>query len=336
MFAEDDRGEIMARRLITLLAAALALSFVTATTAETRLYWSDHRDFGIHGYVDSTDPDGSNRRNVLKLPVNHIVWGIAVEPARGELYWGQQFGVGPGSVYSIQRSSFTGCVQLLRTPNRTLSIALDGPRNKMYWVENTSASAEGVVYRANLDGSEPEVFLDGLTAMQAVALDPIGDPVYWAELTRIARANLDGSNIETVVIENFPGDLELDVIASKVYWHTAQAVKRAGLDGSDPEVIVLATDQQIRAIGLDPIEGKVYWSGYGDPPPTYIRRADVDGSNVEIVVSPDVRAPSLVIADDIGPQSCGTDVPATGSGGRIVLLAVLAIAFAIGWTPRIG
>ena len=144
--------------------SATALGLATAASAQTRrLYWSESRGAGV---IDSVDTDGSNRRTVLNLQAGDHPWGIAVEPTRGELYWGLQYSMGPDASYSIYRSDSGVCNRLRSTPHRVLAIALDAPRGKMYWIDNPCASGEGKVYwsgfgdpapsyirRANLDGT---------------------------------------------------------------------------------------------------------------------------------------------------------------------------------------
>ena len=74
----------------------------------------------------------------------------------------------------------------------------------MYWMDADTGS----IYRANLDGSNIETLITGLTNPSAIALDVDGSKMYWVDVSnwwmdgstsKIQRADLDGFNIETLV-----------------------------------------------------------------------------------------------------------------------------------------
>jgi hypothetical protein len=130
------------------------------------------------------------------------------------------------------------------------------------------------------------VFLD-----VEVALAQAGK-VYWAGYSQnpgkgeIRRAELDGSNIETVFCCE-PGilGLAIDPVASKLYWsafwNTSAAIRRADLDGSNIETLI---DAYANSIAIDGTAQKIYWAGPGK-----IQRANLDGSGIEdVLVTSDV------------------------------------------------
>ena len=110
---------------------------------------------------------------------------------------------------------------------------------------------------------------------------------------------MDGSNIETLVINNNISNLALDVDGGKIYWindvywpddvynfggsgDRGDKIRRANLDGSNIETLVL-TENRISDIILDSTEGKMYWADTKNFPNNEhkIRRANLDGSNIE-------------------------------------------------------
>ena len=112
----------------------------------------------------------------------------------------------------------------------------------------------------------------------------------------IQRANLDGSQIETLVSVSENGTLSgpvLDVVGGKIYWHDFTAwdgdggtprIQRANLDGSQIETVVSGSDYyKYRGFSfvLDVAGGKIDWY---DPRADTIRRANLDGSRIETVV----------------------------------------------------
>jgi hypothetical protein len=143
-------------------------------------------------------------------------------------------------------------------------IALDLAAGKMYW---TDLQFSPSIFRADLDGSDMEPLVDSADGADEIALDLVNGKVYWIQnggsipcdtgCARIRRANLDGSGQEDVVVfENQP-----DFDASEFF----------------------------RGLAVDPDEGKIYWSVGGFCPieefTGRIQRADLDGDNVENVVT---------------------------------------------------
>ena len=121
---------------------------------------------------------------------------------------------------------------------------------QMYWTHQTDETeGTGKIQRANLDGSDIETLISGLDKPFGLALDVTGGKVYWTGWDKIQRANLDGSNIEALVTEE---------------------------DGLGFPASPLV---------LDVSGGKMYWTVWGTGSGlARIQCANLDGSNVEDVV----------------------------------------------------
>ena len=84
-----------------------------------------------------------------------------------------------------------------------------------------------------------------------VAVDHAGGKLYWIELNlnkkkrekdEIRRANLDGSEVETLVERpgaGFEGGIAIDPVAGKLYWGEAEArdIGVSNLDGSQAQTL---------------------------------------------------------------------------------------------------
>ena len=196
-------------------------------------------------------------------------------------------------------------------------IALDVAGGKMYWTDDSADK----IQRANLDGSNIETLIAlGYGDPYGIALDVAGGKMYWADEGRnkILRANLDGSNIETLVAHGLddPHDIALDVAGGKMYWtdDSADRIQRANLDGSNIETLVRRTKRSFwggisgrgdpYGIALDVAGGKMYWADEGE---NEILRANLDGSNIEILVSHGLANPHGIALDVIGGKMYWTD-----------------------------
>ena len=169
-----------------------------------------------------------------------------------------------------------------------------------------------------------------------------GEPkMYWADWSKdkIQRANLDGSQVETLVSDGWgfrglerPHSIALDVGQGKMYWADGNAsrIQRANLDGSQVETLVSAVDvdQNLRSpvtFGTDN-SPFTFFLGFRSPFETednsmhpvgialdvgrgkmywtdenwdMILRANLDGSQVEPLVTTGLKRP-VGIALDVG------------------------------------
>ena len=122
---------------------------------------------------------------------------------------------------------------------------------------------------------------------------------------KIRRANLDGSNIETLVLtENNISDLTLDANGGKIYWTEIDAlgdgrkIRRANLDGSNIETLLTGLDYRPRDLALDVDRGKIYWTEIDVFDRTWyseIQRANLDGSNIETLLTTELSGYDVLI-----------------------------------------
>ena len=79
--------------------------------------------------------------------------------------------------------------------------------------------------------------------------------MYWtdAHTTSIKRANLDGSDVEVLIIlgSSFPLGIAVDPFEGKMYWSEGDKIRRANLDGSNIEDVVTTGLVKAWGIALD-------------------------------------------------------------------------------------
>ncbi len=171
--------------------------------------------------------------------------------------------------------------------------------------------ANDAIKRSSLDGSAVQTLVDlralfggvdGDYSPRYVALDSAAGKLYWTDSTagRIQRADLDGSQVETL-LSGFTGgglrEIKLDTASGKMYWTdiATHKIQRANFDGSGVQDIVSASVSGARALVLDLTAGKLYWADQGTRD---IRRANLDGTNMEVVWSGDSNSQPVAIALD--------------------------------------
>ena len=255
------------------LRVTVSSAAVDPATPLLQMYWTD---WGTET-IQRANLDGSNVE-ILVSGVNSS--GLALDVAEGKMYYSTRG--------KIQRANLDGSnVETLVTGVNSSGLALDVTEGKIYWTERS----EHRIRRADLNGSNIEILAGGHGQSRAVlrvsapygfALDTAWNKMYWTDISTetIQRADLDGSNVETLVAGVNGLGLTLDIAGGKMYYSTRGKIRRADLDGSNVETLV--TGVTTFGLALNVAEGKMYW--------TYrhrgkIQRADLDGSNVETLVT---------------------------------------------------
>ena len=244
----------------------------------SKVYWTDFR---FHeGAIMSANLDGTGVTKILSLSTVEP-HGITLDVPRGKMYW-VEWDTG-----MIRRANLDGSEveELLDQPQHLRSLDLDLAGGKMYWSSDEGSN----IYRANLDGNEYKEIVSDRSLVTAIALDLIGRRIYWIDDDgdAIQSARLDGSDIRTVTTSGLaaPRGLAVDPVNQKLYWTHArlgdEKVTWANFDGSELEDIVTdAGLSEPNEITIDAISQKIYWAEAGGT----IRRANLDGSGIEVVV----------------------------------------------------
>ena len=216
--------------------------------------------------------------NVTRLvPTVQNANSVAVDMADGKIYWTEQTSSRTGR---IRRANLNGTnVQLVKNLTSVpRGLALDTSNNKLYLT-----NAWGKVQRMNRDGTgfQPDLIRD-LNSPRAVAVDAAGGKVYWAEESRIRRANLNGTNVQ--LVREFTSTvhaLAIDAHNNKLYLaNSVGKVQRLNLDGTGFQPDLIVNLNSPRGVAVDAAGGKVYWTENGR-----IRRANLNGTNVQNVAT---------------------------------------------------
>jgi len=211
-------------------------------------------------------------------------------------------------------------------------VGIDVKAGHIYWTNMGDPSAnDGSIERVNLDGSDRRVIVPpgGTFTPKQLHLDKANGKLYWCdrEGMRVMRANLDGSQIETLV-ETGRGDADrrdqsrwcvgitIDPAREQIYWTQKGPdngdrgrILRAGIDipkgetaanRSDIEVFFDRLPEPID-LELDLTNRVLYWTDRGDPPRgNTVNRASIDAKP---------QAPEIVITHLMEGIGIALDVP---------------------------
>ncbi|XP_044596311.1 low-density lipoprotein receptor-like isoform X1 [Cotesia glomerata] len=156
--------------------------------------------------------------------------------------------------------------------------------------------------------------------------------IFWSDVheKKIYKAPIDEGNERTVVIDKdstTTDGLAVDWIYNHIYWTDAgkNTIELANFEGNMRKTLIKDQIQEPRAIALNPLEGWMFWTDWGDE--ARIERAGMDGSHRSVIVGSEVTWPNGLTLDLIGRKvywvdaklhiiaSCNYD----GTGRRTVL-----------------
>ncbi len=219
------------------------------------------------------------------LTINGTVMGSGGLPAFYDpISGGYLGGHSIGDISEGQTKSFSISAQILRVDNDTTC---------------------GYYFEWNEADPPPQ------TESEVLVVDPDAPPIYWIDRDagKIKHVILDGSNVEDLVTGlTYPSDIALDVSSGKMYWtdRDTDKIQRANLDGSNVENLVTRGLEGPTDIALDVVSGKIYWINSGfrvipqgvlDTETDKIQRANLDGSNVENLITQGLNAPIGIALD---------------------------------------
>ena len=229
-------------------------------------------------------------------------------------------------------------------------IAIDVAAGHLYWTNMGNPKAnDGSIERADLDGRNRTTIVPqgGTFTPKQIQLEKKTRKLYWCdrEGMRVMRADLDGSNIETVVNtsqgDSRPGPdatrwcvgVAIDVDGGKLYWTQKGPdnagkgrIFRAGIDVPTGQTASNRTDIDVLYDGLpEPIDldldlnnRVMYWTDRGDPPRgNTVNRAPMD-SDAKDRLAPEIVLTHLMEGIGIALDLKGDRMFITDFGGNVL------------------
>lgn len=152
------------------------------------------------------------------------------------------------------------------------------------------------IRRLRADSRYMEIIVEDTSNSIALDIDYEDGLMFWTDggLEQIKRAKVGGHGIlaveEFIVISNdgkaaFSTDgIAVDWLYKNIYWTNSgtDTIKVANYDGSKSKVLIWTGLDDPRAICVDPENGYMYWTDWGQDPK--IERSGMDGNNREVIV----------------------------------------------------
>lgn len=225
------------------------------------------------------------------------ILALATPDANGQImYWTDP------EVSTISRAMTDGTNrQNIITTTYPVGIALDTTQGKIYWTDDVLQ----VVQRSNLDGTGKEVLVYDAGHSGNITLNLAAQKMYWVDLNadQVRSADLNGDNM-AIILAPIPlvslRYVEVDRLSGHLYVSGRRfgsglqgVIFRLNSDGSNltPLLEGLGSPQRM---AVDSTAGKIYWA---DSTLDTITRADLNGANLETIVSSGLSNPIDVALD---------------------------------------
>ena len=188
-------------------------------------------------------------------------------------------------IHILEQNIATGIVRPIRRlghPDRQ-RMGIEITESHIYWAEHEQhGNLKAYIYRMNRADENTEEIVKGISFISGLAVDESEGKIYWTCVfpDRIQRANLDGTDIETIHSgkHSFTG---LDIHGSYLYWtefSPVSRIQRSALGGAQVETVI----EGPRPWSVEVYNGKIYYTQQGD---NTLMKANLDSTGQEVVVS---------------------------------------------------
>lgn len=234
--------------------------FGMETLAATRqVYWVDNSGQGA--VIRANADFGGIKTLITGLGVpNHL--NLALDPGANLIFWSN------ADAGTIGRASLAGgpIIGTFYSPGAYPDdLAVDRAQQLLYWTTQS-----GQVVRSQYDGSGQVILLQlGGFGASGLGLDLAAGKMYLAVPNQqlIARANLDGTGLETLVTLGTERPFGMELFNGRMYWADLDGgrLRSANLDGSDVTTLLsgLSYPRQVTILVPEPGAGLLLLLGLG-------------------------------------------------------------------------
>jgi hypothetical protein len=262
----------------------------------------------------AVNPDGSNRvelANTNQVGLNTSNrQRVTVDETTGRVYWSEIKSLYLTTIKSANPDG-TGVLTVIDNVLNQRGLLVDPIRRRLLWVGSDQWQRQELIFRSNLDGSNPEVVYGAPegTQIRELALDPYAQKLYWLDPTSAGGtlfwADADGNRpVELATgLGNDARGLIVRPFENALYYVRDSGLMRAELDGSNEEYVANLSQRPYTGLYLP-----VNPTSFG---PTYINRPT---GNLAFVIAAPFAAPPCVMNDSHEPNNSAGAAKAIGLG----------------------
>jgi len=249
---------------------------LTVAVSSQYIFWDEYDSGGLlQGNVYRRSIAGGKPQLISQYQASNSAFGMIVDETNSHIYFADG-----KRIYRLDTNG-ANFVQLHADGDAIVAVAIDLATAKLFWADNSRSD----VVRSNLDGSNVEVLDTYELNVDGIVVDAANAKLYWSQDRYIVQADLDGSNQSHPLARAAFYSVAIDEALGRIYYSDFNAGETyyADLDGSNQTLFWSGIGGLVGSavtIEIDTFQNRVYWLAGGD---RNLRRADPDGSNVELV-----------------------------------------------------
>jgi sugar lactone lactonase YvrE len=248
---------------------------------EGYVFWTD---FG-NNKVFRSDLDGSNvveLADELNLPL-----AVGVDTHNKMVYWSNADAIERMAYDGSNRETIVTRDDGIWSPR---GLAIDSGNGRLFWIDAGVPSGDSFIYSSDLDGSDMQTVLSGISRSTALdlALDPVHNQIYYSSSASsprgIYRVSYDGSgngSFVTFGLGNTVVSLDYDPVSEYVSWTQSDNTGIFSANRNEGEIaFAIPRIYTPRRMIVDNERSLLYWSTTDGR----IMRSSTDGTDVREVV----------------------------------------------------
>ena len=204
-----------------------------------------------------------------------------------------------GHNLGIDEIGVSGSLQkrIVQAIEKPIDIVIDPSGAAIYWTDSGSIGQTEGIYKAQIDGSNIQQLFStlGQKPPHGIAYDTINNKIFWTAFDdtsgEINKVNIDGSDPQTLITNlKMPIDISLNPDSNEMFWtdQIKNTIEKSNRDGTAKNTVFENLNEPY---GIAIFNQKLYWSEIGYPS---IKRSNLDGSEMENVLSTGIRQPKFI------------------------------------------
>lgn len=207
-----------------------------------------------------TGDNSYNWENLIKATSRPL--GFDLDIATCTLFWST------GSKNRTVRLGNIYTLSLIDSSTETIHSGLGYPiqitvnwiTRRLYWSDTTLSTIE----YSDLEGANRHVLLSNVNRVEAIALDPRVNVIYWVSFQSnryvIEKMKLDRTDRHIIVPSNFqaPNSLAIDFAASRLYWTDIKKIVTSNLEGDERFTLYRTRSRRPTALSL--YDNELFWA----------------------------------------------------------------------------
>ncbi|MEM6966033.1 MAG: T9SS type A sorting domain-containing protein, partial [Bacteroidota bacterium] len=207
-----------------------------------------------------------------------------------------------GYVFKLDLTTGTS-EDIYTTPNGIFGLAYSSEHEKLLIQERTAQNSSYLILTDTDGNFEYQQNLSAITF--SMGFWDTAQKFYWKSMSGINVSDFTGTDMTTITnnLSNiFISDLAFDEVNEKIYYMGQSDIYTSDMDGTNVATIISNLFIPLQ-IAVDPYEGYLYYATFSPPLSTAFYRANLDGTDAELIYTSAFATLQMSIALDVPTSS---------------------------------